>query len=146
MNSLISMIKDWFRTCPVLDDKRIDIDCLGETPGQFSVDGEPTELIVTRYFDGSTVRRLSFSIASRSYYGEDIADQDANLAAFERLCEWLEMQRLYRRWPDLGDGRRVRSLRPTTTAYPVLVDADTGTARYQMGCELIYFQEVKYEA
>lgn len=139
--SIMDAVRRWLLTCPALDRARIDIDCLGSAPGQYSVDGEPTEAVVQRYLDGSTVRRLSFAVASREFYGQDIAGQDDNLAAFEALTDWMELQMARRSGPDLGPGKRVRSLRVVSTAYPVIVDPETGTARYQISCELIYTKE-----
>lgn len=139
--SILNAIRVWLRTCPILEAARIDIDCLGSDAGQFSVDGEPSEAIVKRYLDGSSVRRLSFAIASRDLYGQEIEGQNENLAAFEMLSDWIEIQMARKNTPDIGPGKTVRSLNVVSSAYPALVDPETGTARYQIGCEIIYLQE-----
>lgn len=141
--SVLGIVREYLKGFPQLSGKRVDIDCLANQAGRYSVDSEPAETMVTRYLDGSSVRRLLFTVASREYFGDDIQSQNENIEFFERFEAWLERQAFFGRLPQLGAGRQVRSLRASSSAHPVQV-ADNGTARYQMICELIYLQEANY--
>ena len=135
-------LRDFFRTCPMLKNKRIDIDCLSEHADSFSIDADPGETSVKRYLDGSSVRRNVFYLSGRTYYGDDLKQQAQNIACFEQIEEWMEQQNLLHNQPDLGNMRFVRTFHALTAGYPYVINEDTGLARYQITLELIYTQEV----
>lgn len=140
--SVLSSVRDYLISAPIFDATRINLDNLGDSVGGFSLDSEPSERIVTRYLDGTSKRRLVFTISSRNFFTTEIETQKANLEAFEQLADWLESQRFRGAVPQLGDGKTALSLLMTSTPYPILVDESTATARYQASCEIIYLQEV----
>lgn len=140
--TIIEHLREFFQSYPGLAEERLDIDCLASSVDNYSIDSVPCESVVTRYLNGSTVRRCLFTLSSRMYYGQDIAQQAANLAFFEGLENWLDRETFFLRYPRLGEKRKIRSLTVTSSASPFIVDEDTGTARYQIQCELIYTQEV----
>jgi hypothetical protein len=142
--TVIDALHTSFKTCPAFAGKRLDIDCLQSKPDYYSLDSIPGERIVKRYLDGGTVRRQLCTISSRADFGPDLAQQRENLEVFETLEGWLDAQETLGRLPDLGPKRRARSLRVTSTAYPMEAEEAQGggTARYQIQMELIYLQEV----
>ena len=143
--NVIEALRQYFLDCPVFADQRLDIDCLASDLDSYSIDSVPSERIVTRYCDGSTVRRQLFTISSRAASGADLAQQRANLDLFEGVEAWLDDQDVLGILPSLGEYRRARSLKVLSSAYPIEVDdGDQGSvARYQIQLELIYLQEVK---
>ena len=142
--NIIEALRQYFLTSPVFTGQRLDIDCLASDPESYSIDSVPSERIVQRYCDGSTVRRQLFTISSRAAYGPDLTQQRGNIDLFEGLEEWLDQQDALGLLPPLGDGRRARSVKVLSSAYPIEVeDGDQGsTARYQIQLEFIYLQEV----
>lgn len=136
--SVLEALRDYFSGCPSMADQRIDIDCLGTMPTSCSIDAVPAETVTKRYLDGSTVRRCLFTLSSRMYYGLELEQQAENAAFFDTVTDWIERSIAL---PQLGTGRRARSLRVLSSAYPIVIDSDTGHARYQIQCELIYLQE-----
>lgn len=142
--TVIEALRQYFLQAPCLTGQRLNIDCLASDPGSFSIDSVQTERVVSRYMDGSTVRRQLLAISSRAYFGEDLAQQRENIELFEQLESWLDQQDTFYRLPDLGEKRHARTLAVTSSPYPVEVDdGDQGsTARYQIQLELIYIQEV----
>lgn len=140
--SVISSVREYLMSAPGFDTKRINIDNLSDSVGGISVDSEPSDRIVTRYLDGSSKRRLVFTISSRNFYTTEIQNQKQNIEAFEQLSEWLDKQRFLRNVPQLEAGKTALSIEMTSSPYPILVDEATATARYQASCEIIYLQEV----
>lgn len=140
--TVIEYLRKYFMNFPRLQGERLDIDCLRSQEGSYSIDSEPGESVSQRYLDGSAVRRFLFTISGRMYYGSDIANQAENLAFFEELEAWLSQRELLLDLPDLGEKRTARSLEVLSSAYPIVVDEEKGSARYQIQMRLTYFQEV----
>ncbi len=145
--TVIESLHQFFLTAPVLEGQRLDIDCLQSDPDKFSLDSVPAERILKQYIDGSSVRRQLFTISSRANYGPDLNQQKENLRIFEELESWVDEQIMLGVLPDLGEGRTARSLRISSTAYPMEANEGQrgGTARYQMQFELIYLQKIEYQ-
>jgi hypothetical protein len=140
--TIIESLRQYFMQFPELAEKRLNIDCLSSGVDSYSIDSVPGESVISQYIDGTTVRRFLFTISSRMYHSTDLTQQANNLAFFEALDGWLSQQILLMAMPDMGAKRRARSLEVNSSAYPIIVDDDSGTARYQMQLQLIYLQEV----
>lgn len=140
--TVMEHLRQYFMEFPGLQEHRIDIDCLQSQPESFSIDSVPSESVVQRYLDGSTVKRLLFTISSRMYYSSDLTGQEENLQFFEDLENWVTQKDMLIDLPDLGEKRKARSLEVTQSGYPFTVDEDEGLARYQIQFRLTYLQEV----
>lgn len=140
--TVIESLQQYLAAAPPMKGKRLGIDCLASNVDSYSIDSVPCESIVVRYMDGATVRRCLFTLSSRMYYGDDLTQQAENLEFFGALETWISRQEQLFRLPSLGGGLRARSVKVLSSAYPMIVDEDAGTARYQIQCELIYTQEV----
>lgn len=140
--SMIENVRSFLQLYPPLENERLDVDCLDSDMDSFSIDSVPCERVVKQYLDGSRVCRFLFTLSSRMYYGADIVQQQENLAFFEGLEAWLFQGEMLGRLPALDPGQTARALRVLSSAYPIVIDGDSGTARYQIQCELIYLQEV----
>lgn len=140
--SIMECLREWFRGFPELEGKRLNLDCLASDPESYSIDSAPTESVVTRYCDGSTVRRRLFTLSGRDYFGTELAQQDENAAFFDALELWVEEKALLMQWPDLGPGRTVRAIHVLQSGYPIEVESSDGglLARYQAQMEIIYLQ------
>lgn len=140
--TILAYVREYLRGYPALKEERIDLDCLGSQSDSFSIDAVPSEPVVQRYLDGTTVRRCLFLFSCRAYYGQDLKQQAENLAFLGGLEEWLERQRWLGNVPQLGEKRAARPVTVVTSAYPAIINSDTGMARYQIQCELLYTEEV----
>lgn len=139
--ALTDSVQAWLETFPGLSGGVMHVDWLPPDARSFSVDSVPAEPILNRYMDGSSRRQLLFVVASREYYGPDVPSQEENMEWYEGLSDWVETQNLRRSFPDLGAGRKCRSIDIISTAYPVAV-SDDGMARYQVQMRMTYLQEV----
>lgn len=140
--TIFEALRQYFMQFPELQKERLDINCLQSKPESYSIDSVPSESVITRYIDGSTVRRCLFTISSRRYHCSDLKNQNANMAFFEKLEIWLDKKNLFMQFPDLGEKRTVRALEVTQSAYPFILDENGETARYQIQMRLTYLQEV----
>lgn len=139
--TIMEALAAYFKRFPGLAGKRLNIDCLSMDPDCYSLDTVPTEPVVKTYISGERVMRKTFVLASRCYYADEQEQLQSNAAFFEDLELWVGNNEIFGVLPDLGAGRKPRSLTINSSAYVFVVD-DNGTARYQLQMELIYLQEV----
>ncbi len=140
--TVIEALRKYFKQFPRLQEERLDMNCLQSKTDSYSIDSVPGESVLTRYLDGSTVRRCLFTISGRMYHSADLKNQNSNMAFFEDLEAWIERKTLFMHLPELGEKRKARSLEVTLSGYPYLLDENGETARYQIQCRLTYLQEV----
>ena len=139
-DTIIHSLWDYFLTCPLMGDKKINIDFLPEKSLEYSIDTTPATEIVKRYVDGSSVRQYLFVIRSVQDYGSDVLQNIANSGFFESLSNWLEEQRRKKNFPTLPSGKEPQKIEAQSTGYLFVSGPDTG--KYQIQCRLQYFQEV----
>ena len=139
-DTIIHSLWDYFLTCPLMGDKKINIDFLPEKSLEYSIDTTPATEIVKRYVDGSSVRQYLFVIRSVQDYGSDVLQNIANSGFFESLSNWLEEQTRNKNFPILPSGKEPKKIEAQSTGYLFVSGPDTG--KYQIQCRLQYFQEV----
>lgn len=137
--TIIQAVRDWVETCPLLEGGQVHVDFLDPEASSYSVDVTPGEPVVKQYLDGSSRRQFLFRVASRALYGDDIRQNLDNIGFFEQFADWVEEQNLFRRLPNLGEGKRSMSLEVTTSGY--VFEENTTFACYQIQCRLTYLQE-----
>lgn len=127
--------------CPCLGTykKGIGIDQLGADPIAYVIEPLPVNPIVKQYINGDSVRRFSFVFASTRYYGSDVLTNLENSNFFSEFSDWLEKCSREGTLPDLGEKKEPWALKTTDTGY--LMNEQANTARYQIECELQYYQE-----
>lgn len=138
--SIATAIMDWLQTCPALEGGQLNLDWLPPDAREYSLDVVPCDEIIKRFTTGATKRQFLFYIASRVFLGEDIRDAEDNYNFYESFADWVERQNVSGNLPDLGAERTVRSVRVSTSGYPMQV-SDDGRARYQIQLKMIYVQE-----
>lgn len=137
--TVMESVRAWLRTYPGLSG-RLDVDFLDEAADTYSVDTIPSEEVVKRYFDGSTVKQFLFAVSSRRSYDQNIEQNLSNLEFFEGLTAWVEQKARARELPEMDGNRTAQRIAVTSTAYPFIVTED-GKARYQLQMRLEYFQK-----
>ena len=138
--SITAAIRNYLETYPGLSGGVMHVDWLPESARYYSIESVPCEPVLKQYMDGSSRRQYQFNLASSMYFGPDVDSQSENMEWFESFDTWIQTQNLFRRLPDLGDGRKCQSIEILSSAYPVAVDGN-GLARYQLQMGITYLQE-----
>lgn len=139
--SIISSIRDFLKTCPLLEGDAIRINYLGAEPIEYTIDEVPTEPILKRYTDGGTVRQVLFILASSQYYSRDVLENLKACGAYEELANWLEIQNNKGNLPVLPNGLEARTIEAITNGYCISADIMENVQRYQIQCKLTYYKE-----
>ena len=139
-DTIIQSLWDYFLACPLMCDRKINVDFLPEKSLEYSIDTTPASEIIKQYVDGSSVRQYLFVIRSVQDYGSDVLQNIANSGFFESLSNWLEEQRRKKNFPTLPSGKEPQKIEAQSTGYLFVSGPDTG--KYQIQCRLQYFQEV----
>lgn len=138
MNTM-ECIRDFIKTYPPLAQSRMNMDCLSQTEGSYSIDTVPGKEWVKRYIDGSGEKQALFVLCSREAFGEQIRRQIENIGFFEDFSAWLSLQSEKGNLPILAGGKTALKIEALTSGY--LYVPDTNTARYQIQCKLTYISE-----
>ena len=104
--AIIESIRDFIAGCPLLKNGvLLNVDRLGATEIEYTVDGEITSPILRQYTDGSSLRQFEFVFASREKYGADTLQNIANSGFYEDFADWIETQSNAGNLPELGKYR-----------------------------------------
>lgn len=141
--AIIECIKDYFKGCPYLDNKDINIDFLGDEGESFSIEEVPSTIITKKFIDGSKEKQCLFVLASRLFFG-GIENQHKidNLHLFEKISNWLESNTEKDVLPTLNDKQTATSIEALSSGYLFGTDKVNKYARYQIQCKLIYEEDV----
>lgn len=138
-STIIQSLYDYFAACPLLSDGKINVDYLPETAIEYTIDAITGDPIITRYARGAAMKQYPFAFGSREAYGSNVLQNIANSEFYEDFASWLTAQNKAHKFPALPEGCIPRRIEAQTSGY--LFGADTQTARYQIQCRLIYYQE-----
>ncbi len=126
-------VRNWLWSCPLLAQRRIDIDYLPERPGSFALESKDDRALAV-YACGRSKRRFEFLISMRSVYGDDIAASLDSLELLERLSGWIDGCGTL---PDFGAHAHVHSVSVLNSGC--VYYADAVTAKYQLLVGAVYF-------
>ena len=136
---IISALRDYFCTCPLMDGSRINVDYLPEKGMECPIDSTPVTEIIKRYADGSTVRLFLFGVRGGAEYGADTLQNIANSGFFEALSAWLCAQTDAEIFPILESDKEPQKIEAQSTGYLFTTSAHSG--KYQIQCRLVYLQK-----
>lgn len=117
----------------------INVNYLGAENNSFSLEEVPTQPIVKRYIDGSSIRQFNFAFCSREPYGQEVLQQIENSNFYEDFATEIENKNNRNELPVL-ERAEVKSLEVTSSAYTVSVSEET--AMYQINLNLKYYKGV----
>lgn len=137
--TIIRSLWDFFLTCPLMGNSKINVDFLPEKGVEYSIDTTPATEIVKQYVDGSSIRQYLFVIRSVEEYGPDVLQNLSNSGFYEDLSAWLEEQTRAGNFPILPEGKTPQKIEAQSTGYLFTTGPDTG--KYQIQCRLQYFQK-----
>ena len=139
MSTMIQSIRDYFLACPLMDDKKINVDYLGLEAEQYTIDQVITDEVLQRYTDGGALKQYVFAIGSREYYNADVINNIENSNFYEIFSEWIDYQNKIGNLPNLPNNKDAKAIETTTSGYLYGIDEDT--ARYQIQLRLTYYEE-----
>lgn len=134
-------VRNFLLTCPYIEASELDmhVNFIGETPVSYSIEPEPTTIVIKRYKDGASQRRFSFTLLScRDVINDD--DRIQNDQNFEKLSDWIDMIKQTRNFPEMQEGRIIKSMEATGNVYLSERADNNDFATYAMQFELIYYQ------
>ena len=142
--SIAKYVQKFLLTSPFITVSPFDmqIDFVGETPTQYSIEAEPVHPVVKRYLTGDTIRQFVFSLVQRA----DIITDDvrsSNNDNYEKLSLWLEQQTKSRALPPMEDEARAMKIEAIGAQYVLERAEDNSSALYMMQCALTYYQKAR---
>lgn len=141
--AVIESIRNFIAGCPLLKNGvLLNVDRLGATEIEYTVDGEITNPILRQYTDGSSLRQFEFVFASREKYGADTLQNIANSGFYEEFADWIETQSDSGNLPELDKCRVPQYIEVLSGGY--VFDSDDSTARYQIQLKFVYYQDRRY--
>lgn len=138
-DTIIKSLRDYFLKCPLMGDKKLNVDYLPEKGIEYSIDTTPATEIIKRYVNGDSKRQYLFVIRSVNDYGSDTLQNIANSGFFENLSDWFEVQTSAENFPELPSGMEPELIEAQSTGYLFTTSPDK--AKYQIQCRLVYLQK-----
>lgn len=124
--------------CMATFSNAININYLGGEVNNFSIEEVPTEPIIKKYIDGTSIRQLQFVFCSREPYGAEVLQNIENSNFYEDFANEIEEKNYRNIFPELGNKLEARSIEVTSTGYTVDVTEDT--SMYQINLRLKYYK------
>lgn len=137
--TMIKSIRDYFLDCPLMLDKKINVDYLGLEANQYTIDNIMADTVIKQYADGGAMKQYVFAIGSREYYNADAINNIENSGFYELFSEWIRAQNKLGNLPTLPGNREARKIEATTSGYLFSIDEDT--AKYQIQLQITYYQD-----
>lgn len=135
---IVEKLKDYFNEHVSLAEEfeNILVDFLGKEAITYTIEPIPTDYIVTKYSDGSSLRQYVFQFSSREYYDEGVAQQIENLGFYEKFQKEIENNNKNRILPDIDGIQSIECLN-----YGTIQDVQTGTAKYSIQLRITYYKD-----
>lgn len=135
--TIIESLYQYFKACPLLGDNKINIDYLPEKNREYTIDTITGDPVIRKYIRGPALKQYLFAFGSREAYGPDDLQNLANSGFYEQFAKWLDTQTKIKNFPSMEDQKPIR-IEAQSSGY--LFNSDTETARYQIQCRLIYYE------
>ena len=136
----LGSVRAWLRTCPsVARSVPFGADYLADDPNKYALVSTPSTRHVKENILGEMellpVQAQNFVFAYRAPYGAAVAQNLDNLAFFQDVEKWIWAQNASGNLPG-WEGGTIKSIAPTIS--PVVMEAGTATARYQIQIRVTY--------
>ena len=135
---IINALTDFFNTCPLLSENKLDVDFLGSICECYSIDTVPCDPIIKKYASGGSLKQYCFIFAGREQYGMN--KNCDNAAFYERLADWIEDKNSKNELPVLKNGKQSQSLEVTASGY--MFEEDVQSAGYHLQFRLVYTDNI----
>lgn len=131
---IIESVREYISTCPLMDDRKINIDYLGDGI-EYSIDPIGVDPIYKKYVDGGCIRQFQFALTSKEYYDGDARTMIGNSGFYQKFDEWISENNYSGIYPALNNYTVVK-LEILMSGY--LFSTDTDYARYQIQLRMLY--------
>lgn len=135
---IIKSLEEYMKACPFLKEGRFHVNYLGIDVINYTIDTVPTARVITQYSDGGALKQYNFIFASRETYSEDRHKSIENSGFYESLENWFETQTRKNILPVLKGGKTAQAIETLSSGF--ISSADEKTARYEIQCRLIYYE------
>ena len=129
---IIQSIRDYVMLNPDIDDRKINIDYLGDGM-EYSIDPIGADPVYKRYTDGTCLKQFQFAFTSKEAYDGDARTGIANSGFYQAFEEWVESNNMNDILPEL-DGHDATRVDVLQSGYLFSAEVDLG--RYQMICRV----------
>lgn len=136
---MIDSVRDFMKSCPLLSEIDVNINYLNESAVSGAVENVSAQPVIKMYTDGGTMRQMLFTVSLRQAFGQEDAANGAAVSKLEQVSDWIETQSNAGILPSLEGKRSPVSLEIEKSGW--LEDKTTDTAKYQLQCRLVYYQE-----
>lgn len=134
---MITQIREFIKTLDIVDTfTRINVDYLGEKPTEYVIEPIPTERIIRRYVDGSTLNQYVFQFGSREYYSSDVVEnmqKSEFYEQFEQCINWCNREGIL---PNIQGIQSIQCLN-----VGAIQDTTNDTAKYTIQMRVTYFRK-----
>jgi len=138
--TLIESIRTYLLTFSSLESGGlVNVDHLGQTPGEYSIIPLPGERIVESYIDGGSSREYPFAFQAVVSTSDNAERMDTN-GFYEALADWFETQTESGVLPTLSAKKTATSIETTSWGY-LFEEGQSDTGIYQVTCKLTYEQQ-----
>jgi len=133
---MIEEIRKYFLKEKIIDNSnRINVDFLSEKPTEFSIEKVPSNPILEKYIDGSSLRQLQFQLVSCNDYGSELTQNIENSEFYENFYFQIESKNKEKILPNIEGIHSIECLDDGA-----IVNAETKTARYSILMRITYFK------
>jgi len=136
---MINSIKAFINTCPLLADIDVNVNYLGENEKSGAIENVSCEPIIKNYTDGGVLRQFLFTVSLREKYGQNAAENVAATDKLEELSDWIYEQDRLGILPAFSGNKNSVSLEVVKTGW--VDEKMSDTAKYQLQCRLVYYQD-----
>ena len=133
-------VREFLLLCPLLAGRKININCLGVSPGSLTIDNVAADPVIKEYCDGETLRQAVFALGVRELYDENIGENLEVTKLLEDVGSWILRQNTIKNLPMFEREDMVcRGIEVTKTGH--LYDTSMSSGRWQMEFRVIYRQK-----
>lgn len=133
-------VRDFILLCPEISGRKMNVNCLGISPGSLTLDNVVAEPVVKEYCDGETLRQAVFALGVRELYDENIGGNLEVTKLLENVESWISRQNTIKNLPDLGrQDMMCRCIEVTKSGH--LYDTSMSSGRWQMEFRIVYRQK-----
>lgn len=138
---MIAEIRDFIKSLSVISSfSKINVDFLGEKPTEYVIEPIPTERVIKKYVDGSTLNQYVFQFGSREYYSSDVIEnmqKSEFYEQFENCINWHNREGIL---PDIEGIQSIECLN-----VGAIQDANIDKAKYSIQMRITYFRKFYQE-